>query len=121
MGMIFMSWQSSFADEVVQAVMRPVQDAGSSQADQYTPIMNASTLAEVKAAMSTGCNVNGLTWQHAYLHYISALDVFNWKYGQNPSPELLAIIKYHKNIMTQLKIHLLLFDQILYRELYPNN
>ena len=50
------------------------------EADQTTPLMQASTLAQIKKLVESGADINAAIWQSNWGHYVTVLD--NYVYWQ---------------------------------------
>ena len=62
--------------------------------DLYTPLMEASSLAETKELVKNGADINALIWQYDWGHYVTALDCANYNYGLKPTDDNLARVKF---------------------------
>ena len=70
----------------------------SGAADQYTPLMRATSLAQVKDLVdSKHADINAATWQYDWIHYVTALDCFTYNYSLRHSAEDLAIVNFLKS------------------------
>ena len=64
--------------------------------NQYTPLMTASSLAQVKDLVNNKhADINAATWQYDWGRYVTALDCFT--YRSRPSAEDLAVIDFLKS------------------------
>jgi len=71
------------------------------QADATTPLMQASTLDQIKKLVEGGADVNAAIWQSEWRHYVTVLDNCIYWQQQTPSSELQAIIDYLKSVGAQ--------------------
>ncbi len=77
------------------------------QADATTPLMQASTLVQIKKLVEGGADVNAAIWQSEWGHYVTVLD--NCMYWQGKTPptnsqaiaNLQAIIDYLNGVGAQ--------------------
>ena len=81
------------ADQYTQ-LMKASSLAEVKDADQYTPLMKASSLAETKELVKNGADVNEAIWQYDWGHYVTALDCANYAYRLNSTVDNLARVNF---------------------------